>query len=276
MLFDDEREAFREYARALPDDCVLLVDTYDTLEGVRKAVEVGHWLRQQGHELGGVRLDSGDLAYLSIEARKLLDAGGFPEARILASNDLDEHLIESLKEQGARITHWGVGTKLATAWDQPALGGVYKLSAARRPGGAWEPKLKLSEQAVKISTPGVLQVRRFALGGGGPYQADAIFDEVAGIGAACTIVDPVDPTRRKRLPEGTPAEDLLVPVFRGGRNVYELPPLEASRQRTSDQLARFHAGIKRFANPHRYPVGLERSLFDLKTRLIMKARRVPE
>jgi len=274
MLFDDEREAFREYARALPDDCVFLVDTYDTLEGVRHAVEVGRWLRQQGHELAGVRLDSGDLAYLSIEARRILDAGGFPEARILASNDLDEHLIESLKEQGARITLWGVGTKLATAWDQPALGGVYKLSAVRRPGGNWEPKLKLSEQAVKISTPGVLQVRRYAADG--QYVADAIFDETGGIAPTCTIVDPVDLTRRKRIPSGTPSEDLLVPIFRAGRNVYASPSLAESRQRTLDQLARFHAGIKRFVNPHRYPVGLERSLFDLKTRLIMKARHAPE
>ncbi|HEY3356014.1 MAG TPA: nicotinate phosphoribosyltransferase [Polyangia bacterium] len=274
MVFDDELEAFRAYARALPDGCVLLVDTYDTLEGVRHAVEVARELRAAGHELAAVRLDSGDLAYLSIEARKILDAGGFPQTRILASNDLDEHLIESLKEQGAAISLWGVGTKLATAWDQPALGGVYKLSAVRRPGGAWEHKLKLSEQTVKISTPGILQVRRFSQDG--EYQADAVYDELCGLDADCVIVDPVDLTRRKHIPAGTPGEDLLVPVFRAGRQVYEVPPLAASRARTAAQLGRFHAGIKRFVNPHRYPAGLERTLFDLRTRLIIKARRVPE
>ena len=124
MAFDDEGEAFEAYARALPNNCLFLVDTYDTLEGVRKAISVGRRLKERGSRLLGIRLDSGDLAYLSIEARKLLDAAGFPDAKIVASNDLDEGLIASLKEQGAKIAVWGVGTKLATAYDQPALGGI--------------------------------------------------------------------------------------------------------------------------------------------------------
>ena len=131
MLFDSELEAFETYAHALPNNVVFLVDTYDTLEGTRRAVEIGNTLRQNGHDLLGIRLDSGDLAYLSIEARKILDAGGFPDAKIYASNDLDERTIASLKEQGAQIGVWGVGTRLVTGNDQPALGGVYKLSATR-------------------------------------------------------------------------------------------------------------------------------------------------
>src|SRR4030095_4277016 len=133
MSFDEELEAFLAFARAMPNNCILLVDTYDTLEGVRKAVEVGKRLREQGYKLAGIRLDSGDLAYLSIEARKILDAGDLHDAVIVASNDLDEHIITSLKDQGAKITSWGVGTRLVTGHDQPALGGVYKLTAPRHP-----------------------------------------------------------------------------------------------------------------------------------------------
>src|SRR5688572_29036188 len=155
MSFDSELEAFRAYADAMPNNCVFLVDTYNTLEGVRRAVQVGREMRERGaHEMVGIRLDSGDLAYLSIEARKILDAGGFPKAQILASNDLDEQIITSLKEQGATIAIWGVGTKLVTAYDQPALGGVYKLSALRGADDAWKYKLKLSEQTAKVSNPG--------------------------------------------------------------------------------------------------------------------------
>ena len=135
MSFDDEREAFLAYAEAVPNNCVFLVDTYDTLEGVRHAVETGKWLREHGYEMVGIRLDSGDLAWLSIEARKILDEAGFPKAVIIASNNLDEHIIASLKEQGAQINVWGVGTKMITAYDQPALGGVYKLSAIRGKDG---------------------------------------------------------------------------------------------------------------------------------------------
>ena len=156
MCHDDELTAFREYARVMPNNCVFLVDTYDTLQGVRHAVTVGRELRKQGHEMIGIRLDSGDLAYLSIEARRILDEGGFPRAAIVGSNDLDERIVETLKDQGAKINIWGVGTRLVTGCDDPALGGVYKLSAIRRPGEAWQYKVKLSEQAAKVSTPGRL------------------------------------------------------------------------------------------------------------------------
>jgi nicotinate phosphoribosyltransferase len=272
MSFDTETDAFNAYAQAMPNNGVFLVDTYNSLEGVRRAVEVGRRLREAGHEMIGIRLDSGDLAYLSIEARRILDEGGFPNATILASNDLDEHIIQSLKIQGARIDVWGVGTKLATAYDQPALGGIYKLSALRKAGGAWDYKVKLSEQSVKITTPGVLQVRRFF--SGDEATADMIYDLHSPIPAEPVIVDPFDFSRRKKLSGDTRHEDLLLPIFRQGRCVYESPPLAASRQRTAAQLAMFHAGVKRFVNPHQYPVGLERSLHDLKTKLILQARGV--
>ncbi len=203
MCFDDELEAFRAYAEAMPANCTFLVDTYDTLEGVRKAVEVGRWLRERGFPLLGVRLDSGDLAYLSIEARRILDEAGFQSTAIVASNELDEHVIESLKQQGAKIGVWGVGTRLATASDDPALGVVYKLSAIRDPGGPWQPRLKLSEQAIKCTNPGILQVRRFSAHG--EAVADVIYDEEHPIHGDCTLVDPVDPTRQKTIPVDTPS-----------------------------------------------------------------------
>jgi nicotinate phosphoribosyltransferase len=270
MLFDSEREAFDEYAAALPGNCVFLVDTYDTLAGVRNAIATGRRLRAAGHELLGIRLDSGDLAYLSIEARRLLDEAGFEKTQILASNDLDENIIASLHEQGAAIGAWGVGTKLATAQEDAALGGVYKLSAVRDPGGAWQHRIKLSEQAVKISTPGVLNVRRYKVGS--EFAGDMIWDETRGAGDV--MVDPFDPTRRKRLPEGALASDLLVPVFRSGRRVYDVPSATAARSNALAQLNGFHAGIKRFVNPHIYPVGLERGLFDFKTQLVLQTRGV--
>jgi nicotinate phosphoribosyltransferase len=270
LSFDSELESFEAYARAMPNNCVFLVDTYNTLEGVRHAVQVGCWLREQGREMLGVRLDSGDLAYLSKEARRILDEGGFPEAKVYASSELDEHLVESLKIQGAKIAVWGVGTNLVTAKDDPALGGVYKLTAVRQPGEPWDYKVKLSEQAVKITTPGIQQVRRFSTGG--EFMADMIFDEELGAPSAPTIVDPGDLTRRKEISGGTEHADLLVPIFRQGLRVYDPPPLKEVRQRTAEQLAGFHGGVKRFANPHQYPVGLERGLFDLKTRLILQAR----
>lgn len=270
MAFDTEREAFEAYARAMPNNVVFLVDTYDTLDGVRRAVEVGRWLRERGHELLGIRLDSGDLAYLSREARRILDEAGFREAAVLASSELNEEIITSLKLQGATIAVWGVGTQLVTAYDQPALGGVYKLAAVRCGDEPWEERIKLSEQSAKITTPGVLAVRRFSEGG--EFVGDMIYDERYPPGEEPLIVDPLDMTRRKRFPPGTRAEELLVPAFRGGERVYAPPPLEEARARTARQLAGFHGGVKRFVNPHRYPVGLESGLHERRTDLILRAR----
>ena len=264
MAFDSEIEAFEKYAEVMPNNCMFLVDTYNTLNGVKNAIEIGKRLRAKGHEMIGVRLDSGDLAYLSKQVRQMLDAAGFPNTVIAASNELDEYLIASLKEQEARIDVWGVGTKLITAYDQPALGGVYKLSALRPQGGQWQYRIKISEQAIKTSNPGMLQVRRFE-------DADMIFDVLGGP-PSHVIVDPLDLTRRRALPRDAAYEDLLVPIFRGGQRVYEMPNIAEIRARRAAQLDRFHPGVKRFINPHKYPVGLEKTLFDLKTRLILEAR----
>jgi nicotinate phosphoribosyltransferase len=270
MSFDDEFEAFMAYARALPNNCVFLVDTYDTIEGVKKAIEVGKWLRSKGYKMVGVRLDSGDLAYLSKQARKLLDKEGFGDARVFASNDLDETVIASLKQQGAKIAVWGVGTKLVTAYDQPAMGVVYKLAAWRRPGQAWHHCVKLSEQAIKVSNPGIQQVRRFLKRG--KFECDMIYNIEAPPAGRSVMIDPMDMTRRKTIGKGLAYLDLLVPVARGSEIVYSCPSLPEVRAYAQQQLAGFHEGIKRQLNPHQYPVGLEQGLAELKTELILKAR----
>lgn len=270
MSFETELEAFDTYADALPNNCVFLVDTYDTLEGVRHAVEVGKRLRARGHELNGVRLDSGDLAWLSIEARRILDEGGFPNAFIVASNDLDEHLIESLKHQGAKISVWGVGTQMVTGGAQPALGGVYKLGAIRNEAGEWEPKIKLSENAVKVSNPGIQQVRRYTLNG--EFRGDAIYDEEHGCAEPVEIMHPTDPTRSKVIEAGTSHEDLLQPVFKGGKLVALLPTLPQIQDRCRQQLTHLHATVKRLQHPHAYPAGVERTLHERKLQLIQKAK----
>jgi len=270
MSFDDELEAFDAYAKAMPNNCVFLVDTYDTLEGVRHAITVGIKLRERGYEMVGIRLDSGDLAWLSIEARKLLDAAGFPKAAIVASNDLDERTIASIKDQGGKVSVWGVGTKLVTAFDQPALGGVYKLAAIREPGGVWKPRVKLSEQAIKVSNPGIQNVRRFTKDG--EAIGDVIWDELHPAPGQWTMVDPADHTRSKVMPADATSHDLLVPLLRNGGLVYHRPLLADVRARTQTQLELFHAGIKRLDNPHLYPVGLEAGLHERKTALILTAR----
>jgi nicotinate phosphoribosyltransferase len=270
MSFPTELEAFNAYAEALPNNAIFLVDTFDTLRGVHHAIEAGKRLSKRGHKFAGIRLDSGDLAWLSIEARKLLNAAGFRDAVIVGSNDLNEHLITSLKQQDAAINVWGVGTMLVTAYDQPALGGVYKLSAIRKPDGAWDHKIKLSEQAAKSTNPGVLQVRRFRKAN--EFIGDAIYDETRPLPRRITIVDPADLTRRKHFGPTTKYEDLLVPILRKGKLVYDLPPLKTIRARARDQLSLLHSGIKRFENPHQYPAGLELTLHDFKTELILRAR----
>ena len=218
----------------------------------------------------GIRLDSGDLAYLSIKSRELLDAAGFTDTKIVASNELDETIISELKRQGARIDVWGVGTNLVTAANQPALDGVYKLSAIKDASGKWKYKLKLSEQMLKVSTPGILQVRRFKLHN--EYIADAIYDTEMGIPSPCTIIDPFDPTRKKQIPAACQSKELLVPIFKNGQCVYNSPSLKEIRATTQKELAGFHSGIKRFLHPHEYAVGMEKSLYDLKVKLIEEVR----
>src|SRR6058998_2581616 len=188
MFFDSEIEAFETYARAMPNNCVFLVDTYNSLDGVRHAIDVARQLRKQGHEMIGVRLDSGDRVALSIEARRMLDKAGFTNAKIVCSGDLDEHVIADMKQRDAKIDMWGVGTKLTTGQPDAALGGIYKLGAVRRPGGKWQYRIKLSEESAKASCPGSLQVRRFYQSDG-TLLADAIYETDHGICEPCEIVD---------------------------------------------------------------------------------------
>lgn len=270
MSFDTELESFERYANVMPNNCVFLVDTYDTLDGVRQACEVGRQLRERGHEMVGIRLDSGDLAYLSIEARRILDEAGFPNALIVASNDLDERIIESLKIQGSQIAVWGVGTKLAASFEQPALGGVYKLAAIQNDDGTWLPKVKLSEQAIKTSIPGMLQVRRYENQQG--IVGDMVYDEIMGIDPRGVIVDSKDPTRRKKFSSQATATDLLQPILRSGKQVAETEPIEQVRARAKEQVGKIHPTIKRFLNPHEYPVGLEIGLHELRARMIREIR----
>ncbi|MGH9554106.1 MAG: nicotinate phosphoribosyltransferase, partial [Terriglobales bacterium] len=278
MSYPNELEAFERYAHAMPNNCIFLVDTYDTADGVKHAIKVGKQLEANGYKLVGIRLDSGDLAYLSIEARKMLDAAGFKDTQILASNDLDEHVIQSLKDQAAAIDIWGVGTKLATAYDQPALNGVYKLSAVKEPGRDWEYKLKLSEQSAKISTPGFQQIRRFSgrLAAEPSYFAgDMIYNELEPPdGGTNVIIDPLDFTRRKAFSSNTPYQDLLVQIFKEGQLIYDQPQLEGIKTLVREQLDHLHPTIKRILNPHEYPVGLEQGLHKLKTELILETRKI--
>jgi nicotinate phosphoribosyltransferase len=272
QVFGDEQAAFDAYADAQPDNITLLVDTYDSLTGVGRAIETGKRLRARGRTLDAIRLDSGDLAYLSIEARRILDEAGFPETKIVASNDLDEHLIESLREQGARIDVWGVGTKLDTAFDQPALGAVYKLTAVQDSAGAWRFPVKLSEQTAKISTPGILGVRRF-IDPTGRLRADMIYDEgMPPEGPGGVIVDPADLLHVRSIDPAWSAEELVLPALRAGRRVAESPTLDAIRDRTRAQIGALHPAIRRLLNPHVYPVGLERRLNDRRTRLVLELR----
>ena len=258
MVFEEELEAFHRYAAAMPNNCVFLVDTYDTLEGVRRAIRVGEKLRASGHSLVGIRLDSGDLAELSIGARKLLDAAGFEDAVIVASNDLDEHRIAQLRSSGAPISVWGVGTRLTTGHPDAALGGVYKLSAIVDANGVRQPRIKLSETAVKVSNPGVQQVRRRVDPSTGRFAGDVLYD----------IHAPGDSVRVQHRDD----HDLLIPILREGRLVAELPPLAVSRARTAAQLARLPERCLDLKSPEHYPLELEPGLATRKAEQIARHR----
>lgn len=273
MSFETELEAFEAYADAFPDQCIFLVDTYDTLNGVKNAIKVGEILRTKGKEMVGIRIDSGDLAYFSSQARQMLDEAGFPNAKIVASNDLDEHIVASLKSQDAAINVWGVGTKLVTAYDQPALGAVYKLSAIRNKDGEWEPKVKVSQQSLKINIPGIHNTKRYY--SKGKAVADMIFLEDQTIDPrGVMIIDPVDATRRKRLmPAFYQEEILLKTIFEKGRKVYKLPTLHEIRDRATSQLESLDRTHMRLVNPHLYPVGLEENLHHLRMELVLKAKK---
>ncbi|HVF26630.1 MAG TPA: nicotinate phosphoribosyltransferase [Pyrinomonadaceae bacterium] len=270
MSFDSETQAFEAYAREMPNNSLFLVDTYGTIQGVRHAIEAGRRLRAAGFEMLGVRLDSGDLARLSKRARRMLDEAGFGDTTIVATNDLNELLIQSLRAQDARISVWGVGTKLM----QPSLAGVYKLAAVRAPEGEWTPKIKLSDQPLKISIPGILQVRRFRTLNGN--IADCIYDERNSFAQDAVMISMRDQTKQMRLPRDADFHDLLVAVMRGGRVVYEQPTLDEIRLHRMVELRRVSDATKRFDNPDEYRVGLEKSLYLQRENLIIERRGVSD
>ena len=234
MAFGDEERAFEAYAAAMPNNSVLLVDTYDTRRGVERAIAIGRDLRAKGHELRGVRLDSGDLGALSRDARQQLDAAGMPDANVVASNDLDEYRIAKLRAEGARIDIYGVGTRLTTCYDQPALGGVYKLASLTNEAGEREPRIKLSEMAIKVSLPGRLGVKRLIADG--QHAGDLIYD----VDRGPTEGSPTCARSNElaAMPSHDASEELLVPALREGRGVYDSPPLATIRERTQIELAK--------------------------------------
>lgn len=255
MLYDDEDLAFEAFARAQPANCTFLVDTYDTLGGVRRAIEAGRRLRARGYEMVGIRLDSGDLATLARKARRILDDAGFPDAAIVASGDLDETTIERLKGDAVPIDVWGVGTRLSTGWGQPALSGVYKLAAVRAADGRYEHRVKLSEDETKASLPGIQQVRRISQGE--RFREDVVYDLESG-------------------PPDEDGDDLLVAVYREGERGYEPPALGAVRERARDQVARLGPEVTRLADPKPYPVRIAPALAGLRDRLVREARKKGE
>ena len=218
----------------------------------------------------GVRIDSGDLAHLSIQVRQLLDESGFLDAKIMASNELDEQIINDLKHQGAKINVWGVGTNLVTGKDQPALDGVYKLSMIKDERGSWQYKIKISEQLVKVTNPGILQIRRYFDDRGN--FADMIYDIHAELSKEPSCIDPVDPTHWQKFSPHMPYKDLLIPIVKGGKRVYKSPPLSEIREKTQRELSQFQPATRRFLYPQPYFVGLEKSLYEIKLSLIQELK----
>lgn len=275
MSFPDEYTAFKTYANLYPKACILLVDTYDTLHsGVPNAIKVFKEMREAGIELSyyGIRLDSGDLAYLSKKARKMLDEAGFTDAVISASSDLDEYLIDSLKTQGAQITSWGVGTNLITSKDCPAFGGVYKLAAIYNSEiGEYIPKIKLSENTAKITNPGNKTVFRLYDKENGKLKADliALADEKIDESKDLLIFDPIETWKKTNLEAGTfTVRELLVPIFEKGICVYNSPEVMEIKEYCSKELDTLWDETRRFMNPHEVYVDLSDKLYDMKKNLL--------
>lgn len=272
MSFPDELSAFRAYADLFPNNCLLLVDTYNTLKsGVPNAITVFKELREKGYSPAGIRLDSGDIAYLSKRARRMLDAAGFHDAKIFASNDLDEEIIWDLKAQGAAVDLWGVGTKMITSSTMPALGGVYKLSAEKI-NGSYIPKMKISENTEKTTNPGIKKVYRI-------YNSDhfaiadliALHDEQYDESKPLTIFDPVETWKRMTLTDYH-MKELLKPIVKNGELVEPLPDLMQIQAHAKAELGTLYEEYKRLKSPHLYKVDLSQPLYDLKQRLLHEQR----
>ena len=275
MSFPDEYTAFKTYAELYPNACILLVDTYDTLKsGIPNAIKVFKEMREAGIPLTfyGIRLDSGDLAYLSKKAKKMLDAAGFPDAVISASNDLDEYLIDSLKVQGATINSWGVGTNLITAKDCPSFGGVYKLAAVKdKTTGEFIPKIKLSENAEKITNPGNKTIYRIYDKENGKIIADLIclVGEKFDTNNSLLLFDPQEIWKKTLLAPGSyTMRELLVPVFLNGECVYESPKVMDIQKYCKEELDTLWDESKRLVNPHTVHVDLSNELWQTKQKLL--------
>ena len=274
MSFPDEYTAFKTYADMYPSACILLVDTYDTLKsGVPNAIRVFTEMRESGIPLTfyGIRLDSGDLAYLSKKARKMLDAAGFPDAVISASNDLDEYLIDSLKAQGATITSWGVGTHMITAKDNPSFGGVYKLAAIKGADGKFIPKIKLSENSEKVTNPGNKKIYRIYDKETGKIKADLICleDEFFSEDEDMLLFDPLEPWKKTKLKKGTfTLRPLMEKIFENGECVYTSPKVMDIREYCIKEQNTLWEETRRFANPHKVYVDLSARLYDIKIQLL--------
>lgn len=274
MSFQDEYTAFKRYAELYPKACILLVDTYDTLNsGVPNAIRVFREMQEAGnlHKGYGIRLDSGDLAYLSKKARQMLDDAGFRDAIISASNDLDEYLIDSLKAQGAAITSWGVGTNLITSKDWPAFGGVYKLAAIMGDDGKFIPKIKLSENTEKITNPGNKTIFRIYDKATGKIKADLIslVGEEYSADKPLTIFDSHEPWKKQNFKAGEyTVRELMVPIFIKGECVYESPAVMDIRDYCARELDTLWDETRRLVNPHLVHVDLSQELYDIKMSLL--------
>lgn len=276
MSFPDEYTAFRAYARYYPSACILLVDTYDTLKsGIPNAIRVFEEMRAEGIPLTnyGIRMDSGDLAYLSKQARKMLDKAGFPDAVIAASNDLDEYLIENLKAQGAAITSWGVGTNLITSKNTPAFGGVYKLAAIQNEQGEFVPKIKLSENTEKVTNPGNKTIYRIYEKESGKIKADLICleGETFDCEKNLRIFDPLETWKYTTLAGGTyTMRRLPVQVFDKGRCIYQSPSVMEIQKYCSQEKDTLWNEVKRFSNPSKVYVDLSDNLFEMKRNILQE------
>jgi nicotinate phosphoribosyltransferase len=274
MSFEDEYTAFKAYADCFKEALTLLVDTYDTLKsGVPNAIKIFKEKKAAGQlpKAYGIRLDSGDLAYISKKARKMLDAAGFTDAKITASSDLDEYLIQTLKLQEAKIDIWGVGTNLITSSGCPSFGGVYKLSAIEAADGTMTPKLKISENPDKVTIPGVKKIYRFYEKETGKLKADLISleDETFPPDNDLTIFDPKATWRKMTLKAGTYTVcDLLEPVFLNGKSVYKPKTINELRNYCQTEIDSLWDEYKRFVNPHILPVDLSLKLYNLKEKMM--------
>ena len=269
QMFDSELEAFRAYAKCYPDSCTLLVDTYNVLKsGIANAITVFGELKAAGHKPAGIRIDSGDITYLTKKARKMLDEAGFPEAKICISNSLDEYIIQDILRQGAKIDSFGVGERLITSRSEPVFGGVYKLTAAEK-NGELIPKIKLSENVTKITTPDFKELWRFYDKSTGKAMADLItcYGEEIDDSKPITIFDPDHPYKKKTITDFT-AKKLHVKIFDKGECVYTSPTATEIRSFCAAQLDTLWDEVKRFENPHEYYVDLSKKLWDKKNELL--------